>query len=179
MKQSIDQRLSRKIFEATKKSWVLRHLAVFCADDLIWLLVGIGLFSGISSLNNLSISLVMFFGTLGIPWLVTAGISRIVKRPRPYDSQEYKPIIRPFIGTYTFPSSHATFAFALAAFAATTDFSNLFIWFLIGAIFIAFGRVAVGVHYISDIIVGAVIGSIGAAIPTIILISYAVMNSTG
>lgn len=161
--KTLDQRLSRQIFKTTKKSWVLRHLAVFCADDLIWLLVGMMLVSVLSARADSTAMLLIFIGTLGISWLVTAGVSRFVNKPRPYESQKYQPIIRPFIETSTFPSSHATFAFALTTFACVMDFSSLFTWFLIVAFAIALGRVAVGVHYLSDVICGALIGTVISA----------------
>lgn len=63
----------------------------------------------------------------------------------------------------SFPSGHATFAFALAAAVALHDrtWGNV----LLGlAALVAFGRVAAGVHYPSDVVAGAVVGLLAARI---------------
>jgi len=159
---SIDQKLSRSIHEFTKRSWVLRHLAVFCADDLIWLMIGV--VYGMTLLNQRSpilLALVIGMG-LFLPWLVTALISRFVQRERPYAKQGYQPTIKPFIETRSFPSSHATFVFCLALMSQVLV-GEFFAWFLVGAVIVAFGRVAVGVHYVSDVLVGMLIGLVGGA----------------
>jgi len=167
---SIDQKLSRSIHETTKKSWVLRHLAVFCADDLIWLMIGtvygVALWNVPKTASQFLLVALMLGLGLFVPWVVTSIVSRIVKRPRPYKKQGYEPIIKPFIETHSFPSSHATFVFALAFMAMNTEF---FIWVLVAAAFVALGRVAVGVHYLSDIIVGMLIGALGGKLFPLIM----------
>lgn len=61
--------------------------------------------------------------------------------------------------SFSFPSSHAVNNFAAAVY-----FSNLYpkfkIWFYTIAILIAFSRPYVGVHYPSDVLGGALIGSL-------------------
>lgn len=91
-----------------------------------------------------------------LPWGVSLLLSEWMKRPRPFHPEHYKPLIHLFVETPSFPSSHATVAFALVA-AFTSD---IIIWplMLVGAVLVAFGRVAVGVHYVSDVVVGALIG---------------------
>lgn len=159
---NIDEKISRSIHETTKKSWALRHLAVFCADDLIWLMIGLGLgtelFDGRGEIYE-AFWLISWWGLILFgSWFVTFLIGRQVKRLRPYVKHKYQPLIRPFIETPSFPSAHATFVFALAVFL--TIQSPLAAWFLMGAVFVALGRVAVGVHYLSDVFVGAVVGSV-------------------
>jgi membrane-associated phospholipid phosphatase len=170
---NLDTRLSRSIHETTKKSWVLRHLAVFCADDLIWLMIGV--VYGVTLWNVpktapqfLLVALMLGLG-LFVPWVVTTIISRIAKRPRPYKKHGYEPIIKPFIETHSFPSSHATFVFALAFMPINAEF---FVWMLVAATLVALGRVAVGVHYLSDIAAGMLIGALGGKM--FLLIMYVV-----
>ncbi len=167
---NLDTRLSRSLHETTKKSWVLRHVAVFCADDLIWLMIGV--VYGVALWNvphtpsqYLLVALMVGLG-LFVPWLVTATISRFVKRSRPYTKQKYEPIIKPFIETHSFPSSHATFVFALAFISIN---SELFVWVLLAAVLVALGRVAVGVHYFLDVLAGALVGLLGGALFPIIM----------
>ncbi len=63
----------------------------------------------------------------------------------------------------SFPSDHAALAFAIAM-AVFLAHRRWGIVFLIAAMFVAFGRIFVGVHYPSDVLVGAIIGSAVACI---------------
>ena len=67
-------------------------------------------------------------------------------------------------GPYSFPSSHAANAFALATFLSLlmrnrTVTLSIFLW----AIVTAYSRIVLGVHYPGDLMVGAVAGSAVAA----------------
>ena len=162
---SIDVSLSTRVFKTTKESWVLKHLAVFLADDLIWLMIGIVygllLWDGAALVARPIMTALYLGASLFVPWLLTFLISHFVQRPRPYQVTGVKPIMKPFIETSSFPSSHATFVFALLVVVVTMSW-----WWIvaIGAVLVAVGRVAVGVHYVSDVVTGALVGLIvGAA----------------
>jgi undecaprenyl-diphosphatase len=66
------------------------------------------------------------------------------------------------------PSSHAVNSFAQAVFFAML-FSRWRWLIMIGAVLVAYSRIAVGVHYPADVIVGAAIGSLLAAIMVLVL----------
>jgi undecaprenyl-diphosphatase len=66
----------------------------------------------------------------------------------------------------SFPSDHATVAFA-AAFAVLAFYRRLGALLLLGAIGVALARVLVGVHYPLDVAASAVIGAASAAIVTL------------
>ncbi|MBI1907881.1 phosphatase PAP2 family protein [Candidatus Uhrbacteria bacterium] len=89
---------------------------------------------------------------------MTLGLEYLVRRPRPFERSAQEPLIRMTFKTPSFPSGHATVSFAIAS---TMYFFNaeLFLWFLAAAVLVSLSRVAVGVHYLSDILVGALIGS--------------------
>jgi len=176
---SVDQKLSRSIHEFTKRSWILRHLAVFCADDLIWLMMGFLLAVQIFGPGNLTMELLMFFLVLFIPYVFTAVLSMVFKRPRPYDKQSYAPLIHPFIETPSFPSSHATFVFALTVVAFGVSLPIPIGIVLLAACAVALGRVAVGVHYLSDVLAGALIGFTLGWLPYIGLIALRFLSHGG
>lgn len=94
--------------------------------------------------------------------LVNLLLKNIVKRPRPF---EYSEKLKDYIlflkyklpNDYSFPSGHSAVSFC--AFAV--------IWYFLGkkslpfaftAVIIAFSRLYIGVHYPSDVILGAIIG---------------------
>jgi undecaprenyl-diphosphatase len=105
------------------------------------------------------------FCGVGAPSLFTTIIKRIVGRGRPVHFDEVG-----ILGfkwnlwdwTYqSFPSGHATTAFALAAVLGFLSERWFYPALLLAAI-IALSRVTLGVHYPSDVLAGAVIGLTGA-----------------
>ena len=100
--------------------------------------------------------------------IISQGMKTFIYRERPF-------ITYPFIdklsegGGSSFPSGHALEAFAVAA-ALSLLFSKkkiaipVYLW----AMIVAYSRMALGVHYPSDILAGAIIGTfIGWSIPWI------------
>lgn len=97
-----------------------------------------------------------------IAWLLISRIIGIlVARPRPFESGQIKELFfhRP---TYSFPSDHAAFLFAVSLSFWLSGYKKLSIFSFILAIIISFARIAAGIHYPLDIIVGAVLGIIVA-----------------
>ncbi len=91
--------------------------------------------------------------------LARAGVEAIrfvVFRLRPFAED---PTIHALISesSYSFPSGHAGFFFALATVVYTHN-KRVGSWFFASALLIGVARVASGVHYPSDIIGGAVLG---------------------
>ena len=84
-------------------------------------------------------------------------------RPRPFVvMQEVVKLIEKSPLEKSFPSGHATAAFAMAFALFLHD--RKWGWLLIAmAVLVGLGRVAVGVHYPTDIIAGAVVGFAAAA----------------
>ena len=92
---------------------------------------------------------------------VEQGLKRVVKRERPYLALADVHVAEiESGGSYSFPSGHATGAFALAtALSLRYPKPSVYIPLHLWALFVAYGRVYLGVHYPSDVFVGGVIGS--------------------
>jgi len=105
------------------------------------------------------------------PMVLTAVVAAIVSRffianiirwiwfrPRPF-IDNYVNMLFSHSNEASFPSGHATFYFALATVVFLWN-KKAGAWFLFGAFLICLGRVFVGIHWPSDILVGALIGVI-------------------
>jgi undecaprenyl-diphosphatase len=85
-----------------------------------------------------------------------------VHRTRPYDAGLTHLLIAPSVDP-SFPSDHATLGFAVA-FAMLGARAKRGWAFLFAAILLSASRVYVGIHYLSDVLGGALTGAIAATI---------------
>ena len=91
-------------------------------------------------------------------------IGMIIDRDRPYvASTDIVQLIPAPLTAHSFPSGHTSVAFACAA-AIVLGHPALGLLAMVMAAIVGLGRVAVGVHYPSDIIAGALLGILCAII---------------
>lgn len=154
---NLDLAFAEKIFIATKRSPFFSRLAVFGAAKLVWYLGFAGLIWSILSGHFIKTLL-----TILLAWVLQLAIAYLINRRRPFQQEHEKPLMKLSWNTPAFPSGHTTIscAGAAAVFVVAPIWGALF--FFVAAL-VAFCRMAVGVHYLSDIIGGAVLG-IGVAV---------------
>ena len=88
-------------------------------------------------------------------------VKNLVKRPRPFASGEVTPARAHTATGYSFPSGHTqTIATWSSAFAMYFKKAWVSILASVGIVAVAFSRLFLGVHYPSDVIVGAVLGAV-------------------
>lgn len=98
----------------------------------------------------------VFAGLLS--WLVVANIlGRLINRPRPFEEDSIQEILfhRP---SYSFPSDHAAFLFAISISFWLSGYRKLSYFCFALAVISSFSRIALGFHYPSDILAGVVLG---------------------
>lgn len=94
---------------------------------------------------------------VGVAYLVNTSVKQVARRPRP-NFPDLPPLI-PTPGPLSFPSSHsASSAAAVVGFAGLVPTAPL----VVAASTMAVSRVHLGVHYPSDIAVGATLGTLVA-----------------
>jgi undecaprenyl-diphosphatase len=97
----------------------------------------------------------------GLSFLLGLAVNQLillfVHRVRPYDAGVTHLLIHPSADP-SFPSDHATAAFAIAAVFLLHGMRKLGVWFLAAAALVAISRVYVGTHYVGDVLGGALIG---------------------
>ncbi len=139
-----------------------RAMAIFFSTYLIWGVGSLVVMVGIRSHHYwmLMESLI----AVSSVWLIQQVIGMIWFRQRPFVHDPTIPNLIHKSGiSKSFPSDHAAIAFALA----TIVFLTLPGWgkvLYVLAFAIALGRIAVGVHYPSDVLAGALLGALVATL---------------
>ncbi len=93
----------------------------------------------------------------------------LVDRVRPYTSGVTKLLTEPSLDP-SFPSDHATAAFAIAFTFVINGMPRRAVGFGLAALIVAFSRVYIGTHYVGDVLGGAVTGALAA---TLVAVLYA------
>jgi len=124
-------------------------------SGFIWFIIGIWLIFREEKRDK------RFFLPLGIAgglsWFFSEVlIKSVVARIRPSNILDNVVVVG-FPNGYSFPSSHATLAFALAVVLSYKE-PNMAKTFFILAILIAFSRMYLGYHYPGDVLAGAALG---------------------
>lgn len=88
---------------------------------------------------------------------INAVIAYFYFRVRPFAALDFAPLIDKSVLEKSFPSDHAVVAWALAAVLFLDDKKSGY-WGIAAAGLIGLGRVLAGVHYVSDVAVGAGVG---------------------
>ncbi|MDP4278263.1 MAG: phosphatase PAP2 family protein [Bacteroidota bacterium] len=119
-------------------------------------MLGVGLIKGDSALTRHAI---VIGASVVSSAMITLAMKAIVKRPRPFTT--YSDIEKLTSGGgYSFPSGHTSGAFSLAT-SLSLDYPK---WYVIipsyvWASAVGYSRMDLGVHYPSDILMGAVVGA--------------------
>ncbi|OGE20342.1 hypothetical protein A3A14_02205 [Candidatus Daviesbacteria bacterium RIFCSPLOWO2_01_FULL_43_38] len=154
--QSLNTQVFFQMFNLGGTSPLLRVLAVFGAEYLIFLIFTIVGLAGL--LGKLEDRKALVLVILAIPFaaIFTKIIPLIISEPRPFTTFPIVPLIdRP--ATPSFPSLHATWT-ASAAFGLIFYKTRFALLLLIFMLWVGLSRIFVGVHYPLDVLGGFLVG---------------------
>ncbi|MDI6694098.1 MAG: phosphatase PAP2 family protein [Anaerolineales bacterium] len=154
---SLDAHYTQRLRLAEKQG-ALRVFSIFLAhsgDSWFWILALIPL-ALLGRQPYAQVSAVMLAGILVTAALVFS-IKLIVRRRRP--EGEWGQIYRK-TDPHSFPSGHAARAALLAVLGLGLGPTWLGLILLIWAPLVIFARVAMGLHYVSDVLIGALLGAL-------------------
>ena len=104
---------------------------------------------------------------LGLTQWASHEVGSLTYRPRPFVAMHFTPLF-PHPPNNSFPSTLTAFA-AVAAVIGVLAWRRLGLVFVVGTVVVGFGCVYVGVHYASDVIVGAAVGGVCAAVTWLVV----------
>lgn len=167
--QKVDEEISARLVLQREDGFAHRLIALIghSGDSWYWLigLTLIWLFTG-GSIRTTAILLALALAILAV---FVLGIKFLLRRPRP--EGEWGSIYR-VTDPHSFPSGHAaramTIAFLALQFQNPLWFIGLFAW----AILVGYSRVALRLHYFSDIFVGWLIGALSGSLAVKFLPSF-------
>lgn len=153
--------------------WIQNHLRVDALNTVFTHLTSVG-----GSLLVVIALVLVYFGNrrerlAGITALVAAcvevllvnGVLKVfVARPRPFVTHEEIMPLTQVLSQYSFPSGHTALAFALAFVFYRLSAHKHRVYGLVVAALVGFSRMYLGVHYLSDVLGGIVIGYLAAVL---------------
>jgi PAP2 superfamily. len=107
--------------------------------------------------------------SLTISHLIVQGLKKSIGRKRPYLSILEANTLRKLWKDHSFPSGHTTAGFALAV-SLSIGYPGIYLLFLSLAAMVGISRIYVGMHYPSDVLMGAAIGSGVSFLTSLILV---------
>lgn len=117
-------------------------------------------------------SLAMLLGcivTLGAPFVVVSLLRRIINAPRPYEIYDFLEKSPENKVGNSFPSRHSFSVFAIGTLCLFASVPVGVVTLVLGVL-LCFCRVALGLHFVRDVVVGGAIGIITSLIGGFILI---------
>lgn len=137
--------------------------ATYFGDGYLWGLAGLVLilFGGQRGHTYVLIGLAVSIVNIAVFRLVKT----VMERPRPVTLRS-RPLKYRMIDDFAFPSGHATIAFGVSYIIATAYPGLWWAWFVayLASIVISVSRIFVEEHYPSDVIGGAILGTLVSAI---------------
>jgi undecaprenyl-diphosphatase len=159
--QKVDEEISARIVLREETSLAHRLLALIghSCDSWYWL-IGLTLVWAFARGPVRTTAILWAFALASLA-VIVLGIKFLLRRPRP--EGEWGSIYR-VTDPHSFPSGHAaramTIAFLVLQFENPVWFFLIFAW----AILVGYSRVALRLHYFSDILVGWLVGVLGGVL---------------
>lgn len=110
-----------------------------------------------------------YLASLGLPFAIVSAIRLLIDAKRPYQLYDFYDSKPKSKSGSSFPSRHAFSAFAIGTLALFTHTALGIILLVLGILMCAC-RVLCGMHFIRDVVCGAIIGAVSSVIGALILL---------
>jgi len=146
-------------FGASIPNWIV----VFFATYLIWIIGILVFFIIYKKSSNPIRSLLFLIITVALAYAINFLIGYLFFRERPFESLGFNPLIDVSYPKKSFPSDHSAIAWS-ASMYVFLRYKKIAYFLIALAFFVSIGRVLAGVHYLSDVFAGFVIGLISVLV---------------
>jgi len=167
---AFDTAISRFFASFIGKYFLIDGIFVFFSEYLIYILSGVFLLYVVRIKDWKERARIFFLGILGLiisRGIITPLIRFFFNRQRPFVSAGIKSLIGQ-VGGNSFPSGHMTFIVPLM-FVLLLINRKAGVWGLVGSVIIGIARVGAGVHWMTDIAGGFLVGYVSYIIAKMIL----------
>jgi len=159
----MDNLIFQQINSLALKNLYLDEVAIFCANFLGYILIGILFILLIRNFKKYyKIITQAFISGIFARFIIVEIIRFIWHRPRPFIAEPVNLLLR-HSSSASFPSGHATFFFALSTLIYLYD-KKTGIFFLVVSFLISISRVFCGIHWPADILAGSLVGVLSGLI---------------
>lgn len=163
-----DRRLMRRVNQWRPPLWLRTWMLASsrAGDGWLWIALGalIALFGGDARL----VAILTGLASAGVGWVVFFWVKQLAGRERPCATEPHcwATLLPP--DRFSFPSGHTIMAFAITA-SIGLYYPALLAGLIFCAMSIAASRILLGLHYLTDVLAGMVLGcSIGVAMTIVI-----------
>ena len=161
--RDIDHKFTCLIHDQARKWKWLDTVMIFLARDLLWALALVPFIALL--FLDVQIAFVLVGAGVGSLFL-TFTIQALYDRDRPFQDEHVRPLFKLRIPTRSFPSGHAALSWAIALSAgrilSLLGFEVAAVLCLTAAALITYARAYAGLHYVSDLVIGVLIGFLSA-----------------
>jgi undecaprenyl-diphosphatase len=157
-----DLRVSDRVYAWTPPRWFRAWMigASRLGDGWLWLLTGLLLLDDGSSSARRTLAAIAL--VMGIANVALVALKRRFPRPRPCDVARHpafdmQPLRLIAVDRFSFPSGHALNAFAVCSVVGLS-FTAFAPALVVVAVSVGASRVVMGLHFVSDVLAGALLG---------------------
>ena len=159
-------RYERLLWHVYKNDTLAEMLKI--ASYAIVLLTVYAFFARIVGLIETPMEIVKLLTVTGVPFVLVSILRRVINAPRPYELLEFYEKKPKGKSGRSFPSRHVFSVFVIATVLVTWNPTVAVLLFSAGAL-LALLRVALGIHFVRDVVAGALIGAASGGIGLAVL----------
>ena len=156
--------LLRYVYERKKLSRALRLVSHGAGFIAFWVFCFVATRTALIS----PVSALKLCAIIGLSYIIVSAVRRLIDAPRPYEIYEFYENAPKNKKGVSFPSRHTFLMFAIASSVAPTAPISASVLAFLGLL-LATSRVLLGIHFIRDVLCGALIGIISSALGLLIL----------
>ena len=159
-------RYERLLWHVYKNDTLAEMLKI--ASYAIVLLTVYAFFTRIVGLIETPMEIVKLLTVTGVPFVLVSILRRVINAPRPYELLEFYEKKPKGKSGRSFPSRHVFSVFVIATVLVTWNPTVAVLLFAAGVL-LALLRVALGIHFVRDVVAGALIGAASGGIGLAVL----------